>query len=167
MAAGGHTWPRQGSRATLGGVASADSNLVFEVLPNSSLVISCQTRFNPLDAEWEAWLTAAHALSMRRGDLRLLIVTEGGHPTREQLDRLRELKRIDPPSAIVSPSRALRLLGAALHFVNPTIRCFTPEELPAAYGHLHLKASTAAEADQALERLRKMLPGAGNASRSA
>ena len=56
-------------------------------------MISCQTKFNPADSEWEAWLGAIDDLHRRAGSLRRLVVADGGHG---QLDGLRAVKRTDP-----------------------------------------------------------------------
>lgn len=120
-------------------------------------MISCQTKFNPADSEWEAWLSAIDDLHRRMGSLSLLVVSDGGHPTKSQLDRLRAVKRTDPPTAIVSPSRALRFFGAALTFINPTIRCFSPDEMSTAYTHIGLGTNFISHANSVVKRLQKQL----------
>jgi hypothetical protein len=129
-------------------------NLLFDIIDEASLVISCQTKFNPTDAEWDRWLTAVWAIEQEAGEVRLLVFTEGGHPTKPQLDRLLSLKRTDPPTAIVSPSSGLRFLASAMTFVNPTIQCFSPNDLVKAYDHIRLVQVHHQAAAAALERLR-------------
>ena len=122
------------------------------------MIVSCQTRFNPSDLEWDRWMTAASVLARQVGDFRLLVVTDGGHPTRTQLERLKRLKdRKEPPTAIVSSSVALRFMGAALTFVNSTIRCFAPAQLDDAFEHIGLVPADRSLARASIERLRREL----------
>ena len=129
---------------------------MFEVLAEARLIVSCQTRFNPSDLEWDRWMTAASVLSRQVGDFRLLVVTDGGHPTRAQLERLKRLKdQKEPATAIVSSSVALRFMGAALTFVNSTIRCFAPAQLDDAFEHIRLAPADRNLARTSIERLRR------------
>lgn len=129
------------------------------MLAEARLIVSCQTRFNPSDEEWDRWMTAASVLARQVGDFRLLVVTDGGHPTRAQLERLKRLKdRKEPPTAIVSSSVALRFMGAALTFVNSTIRCFAPAQLEDAFEHIALVPADRRLASASIERLRRELP---------
>ena len=129
---------------------------MFEVLAEARLIVSCQTRFNPSDLEWDRWMTAASVLARQVGDFRLLVVTDGGHPTRAQLERLKQLKdQKEPATAIVSSSVALRFMGAALTFVNSTIRCFAPAQLDDAFEHIRLAPADRNLARASVERLRR------------
>lgn len=117
-------------------MATGTPNLVFEPYQEASVVISYQTKFHPSDAEWDAWLQASQNLKNRTGALRILVVTEGGHPTKPQIDRLKAVNDSNPLTAIVSSSSALRFFAAALTFVNPRIRCFAPSEMDRALQHI-------------------------------
>jgi hypothetical protein len=132
-------------------------DLVFEVLDETRLIVSCQGRFNPSDDEWDRWLAAATSLERRVGAFRLLVATEGGHPTKSQLDRLRATKKSDPPTVVVSASLALRFVGSALTFVNPTIRFFAPADLDAAFDHLELMPADRESTRLTMERLKLQL----------
>lgn len=121
-------------------------------------MVSCQTRFNPSDEEWDRWLHATLALSRQVGAFRLLVVTEGGHPTRAQIERLQRTKEgPEPPTAIVSSSVAMRFMGAALTFINSTIRCFAPTELDKAFAHLGLAPDERSLANATMRRLQSEL----------
>jgi len=135
----------------------AGADLVFETLVEARLVVSCQTKFNPSDVEWERWLGAVHQLEHRVQVLRLLVVTDGGHPTKAQLERLRAANKKNPPTAIVSASLALRFMGSALTFVNPTIRCFAPTSLDAAFDHIGLLPAERQPARAAVQRLQRAI----------
>ena len=132
---------------------------MFEVLAEARLIVSCQTRFNPSDLEWDRWMMAASVLARQVGDFKLLVVTDGGHPTRAQLERLKRQKEQkdhkEPPTAIVSSSVALRFMGAALTFVNSTIRCFAPAQLDQAFEHIRLAPADRNLARTSIERLRR------------
>lgn len=135
----------------------AGVDLVFETVVEARLVVSCQTKFNPSDAEWDRWLSAVRHVEHRVHSLRLLVVTAGGHPTKPQVERMRAANKKNPPTAIVSDSLALRFLGSALTFVNPTIRCFAPANLDAAFEHLGLLPSERQQAHAAMQHLQSEL----------
>jgi hypothetical protein len=138
-------------------MGSTASDLVFETVADARLVVSCQTKFNPSDPEWDRWLMAVGNLEHQVPSLRLLVMTEGGHPTKQQLERLRAANKKNPPTAIVSSSLALRFMGAALTFVNPTIRCFPPAQLEKAFEHLGLAPLERQHARATVERLQRAL----------
>jgi len=133
------------------------ADLVFETLVEARLLVSCQTKFNPSDAEWDRWLSAVRHLEYQVTTLRLLVVTAGGHPTKPQVERMRAANKKNPTTAIVSPSLALRFMGSALTFVNPTIRCFAPTSLDAAFDHLGLLPADREQARAAMQRLQRDL----------
>lgn len=132
-------------------------HLVFEALPEARVLVSCQTKFNPSDLEWDSWLNEAINLDRRVGEFRLVVVSDGGHPTKSQVERLKATNRKNPLTAIVSPSLALRFMGAALTFVNPTIRCFPPSEFESAFDHIRLGRSEREPVLAAVARLQATL----------
>lgn len=145
----------------------AGAQLVFEGMSEYRVLVSCQTRFNPSDLEWDRWLTAAAELDRACGDFRILVVTAGGHPTKNQVERLKAANRKNPKTAIVSPSLALRFMGGALTFVNPTIRCFAPAEMDRALDHLGMARPERAPVLAAVERLESKLAAEGEAHESS
>jgi len=138
-------------------MSSAGADLVFEGMAEARLVVSAQTKFNPSDAEWDRWLMAVGNLEHQVQRVRLLVVTEGGHPTKQQLDRLRAVNKKNPPTAIVSRSLGLRVIGSALSFVNPTIRVFSPTHVEQAFDHLSLAPAERQLATSAMKRLEREL----------
>ena len=138
-------------------MASENRNLVYQVLADTRLVISCQNKSFPTDAEWDSWLAATTNLQYQTNEFRLLVVTEGGHPTKAQLERLRAVNRTNPPTAIVSPSLAYRFMAAALTFINPTIRCYSPAEREQAFDHIGLAHAERDRANAVIASLRRQL----------
>jgi hypothetical protein len=133
-------------------------NLVYEVLADDRLIVSCQNTELPSDAEWDNRLRAATNLRHKVREFRVLVVTAGGHPTKAQIDRLRaENRDYNPPTAIISSSFAYRFMASALTFVNPTIRCYSTENSERAFEHLALTQVERGRANAALERLSKRL----------
>lgn len=131
--------------------------LVFEIVADARLLVSAQKKTYPSDEEWDLWLAAARKLEEEAGAMRLLVVTEGGHPTKAQLDRLLAANGSNPPTAIVSPSLALRCFGSALGFINPAIRCFAPTKLEKALEHLGLAPSEQPLAIASVRRVERLL----------
>jgi hypothetical protein len=146
---------------------AAGAQLVFEGVSELRLLVSCQSRFNPSDLEWDRWLKAAADLDRTGSDFRILVVTEGGHPTKAQVERLKAANKKNPKTAIVSPSLALRFMGGALTFVNPTIRCFAPAEMDGALEHLGISRLERATVLAAVERLRSALAAASESHESS
>lgn len=148
-------------------MSGISSNLVFETLEDLRLVVSYQTTANPTDAEWDAWLTATTALWKKTSEFRLLVVTEGGHPNKSQVERVGETKRqqertgarklSEPRTAIISGSGVLRFIASIMMFLNPRIRCYSPSQRDEAYAHIGLTPAQRGVAERAVERLRAKL----------
>ncbi len=149
-------------------------SLTFEVLQDLALVVSYQPAANPSDVEWDRYISAADALVETTGEIRLLAVTEGGHPTRSQVQRFNAEKGESeanggygarpPRVAIVSSSAALRFVASVMSFANPRIRCFSPAELDAAYRYLGLEPDSQARVAAAVERLRAQISSSTSAA---
>ena len=136
---------------------SGGRNLVYEVLPQARLIISCQNKHFPTDTEWDSWISAGKDLELQTQDFRLLVVSEGGHPTKPQLDRLRAVNRSNPPTAIISASMAYRFMAAALTFINPKVRCYSPAEREKAFEHIGLSRADGERANAVIGNLRQQL----------
>lgn len=139
-------------------------NLVFEVLTEARLIVSYQTEGVPTDREWDNWLTSTANLMYGLHSCRLLVLSERGHPTGAQVERLRHTgKRLRengrgyPPTAIISSSSALRLFVNALMCINPKIRCFSPADRERAFDHLSLLRDERDRAVVVIDRLRRQL----------
>jgi hypothetical protein len=146
---------------------SGGRNLVFDVLTEARLIVSCQSGGVPTDREWDNWLTATANLMHQFGMCRLLVLSERGHPTGAQVERLRQTgKRLRasghgyPPTSIISPSGALRIFVNALMCINPSIRCYSPEDRERAFDHLGLLRSERDRAVLAVDRLHRKLEDA-------
>lgn len=143
--------------------SSGNTQLIFEVVRPARLVVSGQKESQPSDEEWDRWLGAVQRLDEEAAPIRLLVVTEGGRPTKAQLDRLRAANKSNPLTAIVSPSLALRCFGAALGFINPTIRCFAPTKLEKALEHLRLAPDEQPLAIASVRRVERLLAASDDA----
>lgn len=138
-------------------MSGSTANLVFRLMPEARVIISRQNRNNPTDEEWDRWFYAAEALHSDARGFRLLVYTEGGHPSRAQLERIRAANRADPVTAIVSPSLTLRTFGSALTFLNPRIRCFAPSRMVSACKHLGLDVGFACRANAVIVALQRQM----------
>ena len=132
-------------------------NLVYEVLADVRLVISCQNKDFPTDSEWDSWLGAVMNLEHKVTTFRLLVLTDGGHPTKAQMERLRAKNRNNPRTSIISPSRGYRFMASALTFINPTIRCFSPEDSEKAFNHIVLAPNDRERATRIIDSLQRRL----------
>lgn len=139
-------------------------NLVHETISGLSLVISCQGKDFPTDREWDAWLAAVERLQYQVKEVRLLALTDGGHPTKNQMERLRVKNRTNPLTALVSPSYAYRFMASALSFINPAIRCFSPADIQEAFEHIGLARDERERVLQTIERLQGQLTRGSSAA---
>jgi hypothetical protein len=152
----------------------SSNNLVFETLEQVRLLVIYQTAKSPTDAEWDAWLHAAAALQTKIGEFRLLVFSEGGHPSRKQIARVELVKRrmertggkkrSEPNTAVVSPSVPMRFVVSAMNLFNPKIRCYSPLDLQDAYEHLGLTPAESSVAEAALGQLRARIRGSSRAA---
>jgi hypothetical protein len=152
-------------------------NLLFETLTPLRLLVTYHTAAAPSDVEWQAWHDATEVLWKNTPDFLLLVVSDGGHPARKQVARLKEGKRrlerlggkarSEPLTAIVSCSVAMRFVVSTVSLFNPKIRCYASTEQQLAYRHLGLTPSDAMLASAAVERLRNEGSGTVSAARAS
>jgi hypothetical protein len=142
---------------------SEKHELVFEVIKELRLLISCQAKCNPTDEEWDQWLAAAGSLQREGKGFRLFVLTDGGHPTKYQIERLRKENQTNPRTSIISPSASVRLLAGALTFANPSIRCYAPSDLDRALEHVGLTRGDRQRVTEVIERLQVRLSTASAA----
>lgn len=91
---------------------------------NGPLMVSVISAETPTDREWLTYLLDCHRKAAK-GALRVLVVTAGGGPTRQQRMALRDLVRKGPvPVAIVSDATAVHNMVTELRWRNPEIYDF-------------------------------------------
>lgn len=132
-------------------------NLVFEAIESQRLVVSCQTAENPSDRAWDAWLAVVLKMWDESSDLRLLVLTEGGHPTVPQIERMIATRRCQPRTAILSGDARTRFVVSTLTFFNRRIHVFPPARLDLAYEHLDIDAGAHRIIQPTIERLTRLL----------
>jgi hypothetical protein len=131
--------------------------LDFEFLPSLDLMILYQTKRTPTDAEWDTYLAAIEGPS-KTNLLRCLVITEGGHPTQAQRERMTGIvdsKRTR--TAVISPATAVRFVVSVLALVNRDIKAFSPKEYHAACSHIGLARAEHANVEVVVGRLRRKL----------
>lgn len=138
------------------------SQLVLEPHHSIGLLVACQSSEAPSDVEWDELIAAAIQMRRSRGQFRLLVHTDGGHPNRFQVERLKRSGAVDchPSTAVISPHGIVRFVISAMTFMNPRIKSFTPDELSAAYQHLELAAADTPAVEHTVERLKRSLGAA-------
>jgi len=131
--------------------------LDFEFLPGLDLMILYQTEGTPTDAEWDTYLAAIKGPS-KANLLRCLVITEGGHPTqaqRERMTRIVDSKRTRV--AVISPAATVRFVVSVLALVNRDIKAFSPKEYHAACSHIGLARVEHESVEVVVGRLRQKL----------
>jgi hypothetical protein len=131
--------------------------LDFEFLPSLDLMILYQTERTPTDAEWDTYLAAIKGPS-KANLLRCLVITEGGHPTqaqRERMTRIVDSKRTRV--AVISPAATVRFVVSVLALVNRDIKAFSPKEYHAACSHIGLARVEHETVEVVVGRLRQKL----------
>lgn len=110
------------------------------------LFVAWHNRETPHDPEWSAVVAALRAHD--HATLRVLVVTEGGTPSRAQQQALTGVlagKAI--PVAVVSDATAVRFVASALALFMKRIKTFRSNELAQAYAHLGLTEAERRDAD--------------------
>jgi hypothetical protein len=112
---------------------------------------------SPADAEWEQLVEYyRQAAASRR--VQILVSTEGGSPNAKQRARLKEsVNVVGVRVAIVTSSVLARAAGVAVHWFNPQLRVFAPNELERAFDYLELRDEYRQEVRAALAALRREL----------
>ncbi len=124
----------------------------------------------PLQARWEEFCRECHRLYVELGDRverrAMLIVSDGGGPNvlqRAQL--LKAVERLPIRTAVVSSSRAVRRIHAALQLFNARASCFDAAQLQEAMTHIRIGIRQYGEVAQVIEMLCHSVPGAHTADR--
>ena len=103
---------------------------------DSTLVLR-QGAAEPTDEEWNELLGALEDLHRTTGEVKFLVVTDGGGPSPPQRKRLGEaLGGQNFRVAVVTDSVKARFVSAAVALFNPNTQAFTRAELPSAYKFL-------------------------------
>lgn len=135
-------------------VAPLVPKLVFEIVADLRLAVMCQGTENPTDAEWDAYLDALGPLLALAEGYRVLVVTEGGHPLRNQHGRLRErMAGAKPLVAVLTAAAGVRFVASVLALVNSNLRCYAPDQRDAALASLGLRENEVVVVDALVKRL--------------
>jgi hypothetical protein len=133
-------------------------NLAFEAMPDLHLMITCQDVNNPTEAEWDAYLLGLKSLMALQHPFRILVVTEGGHPSRKQQQAgIATTEAVRMKIAIVSPAPGLRFVVAMIALINPDTKCFLPSQRSAAFSHIKLAPGDVSRVLAIIARLQQTL----------
>ena len=136
-------------------MARADvPSLAFEVLEEISLTVLRHGQGPPTEPEWDGFLAALPRPSGGLEKMRVLVVTDGGRPLREQQARLNDIiggRSIR--TAVVSSSIAVSFVVSVFALVQPGIRGFPSSQLGGALDYLEIHRSDRSAAESAVRRL--------------
>jgi len=131
--------------------------IAYAAIRELRLIILIQGRRDPTDGEWAEYVRQTSAV-LTQADARVLVLTEGGHPTREQQGLMNSsMPRHGIRVAVISPSVVARFVTSVLVFANPDIRCFSPEQREQAYRHLGLLTIEVAQVEKQVKQLKESL----------
>jgi hypothetical protein len=115
------------------------ANIAYAPIRELQLVVLYHGRKNPNDTEWKPYVQLLHEIAAGNPNGRVLVITEGGHPSREQQVLMdSSLPKVGTRVAVISPSVVARFVTSILVLTNAGIRCFSPEQRQQAYRHLGL-----------------------------
>ncbi|MBC7794629.1 MAG: hypothetical protein H7Z43_13070 [Clostridia bacterium] len=138
-----------------------DPTLAFEVHEEASLIVLKHGPGAPSARDWATYLDAFRSLSLRLSEMRILVLTEGGRPLREQQAQLNKvIQGRSIRTAIVSSSMAVRFVIAGFALVNPGIRGFASTHHAEAFDYLGLKETERLLVDVILLRISRVLASA-------
>lgn len=118
-------------------------------------VVYVESRRQPLDAEWEGYMTLLRDVVATEERARVLVQTEGGWPTARQRRQIYETVGAFTATtrcAVVTASAVTRTAVNALNWLVPIYRVFPPEDLDSALAFLGISDSAVAEAIKATLR---------------
>ena len=137
---------------------ASPSNIAYIAYVELGLIILCHGRQNPTSAEWAPYVQLLSDTFTKDVDARVLVITEGGHPSREQQAEMNAaLRSASARVAVISPSVVARFVTSILVMTNPGIRCFSPEQRHEAYAHLGFSASRASQIDKMAAQVSRAL----------
>lgn len=141
-------------------------NIAFAADSELALIVLCHGKHNPTDAEWAPYTQLLSNAFDKTSSTRVLVITEGGHPSRcQQLQMNGTLGGSVARVAVISPSVVARFVTSILVMTNPGIRCFSPAERNEAYAHLGLAPSQAPRVDRLVAQVRQALDASMDARR--
>jgi hypothetical protein len=133
-------------------------NIAFAVHPEHGLVILLHGRNNPSEAEWKPYIRLLDSALLRGDMTRVLVITDGGHPTGSQQTAMNATLRSRVAHvAVISPSAVARFVTSILVMTHPGIRCFSPQQRHQAYVHLGLSPTVAPQIDTLVAQIRRDL----------
>ncbi len=131
--------------------------MVFETLHDPNLIALCQGKKDPTDADWEIYFRAVEAMSTA-SPLLVLVVSEGGHPSPAQRQKIFAFtRRRRPKVAIVTSATGIRFVLSIFALVNPNIRSFLPSQLASGLEYLGLTPTQVIAVSELVDRMREKL----------
>jgi hypothetical protein len=142
-----------------------DAAYLFTLCGPHPVCVWLHTDKDPPDDLWQRAMVETEAALRRAttlgGEVKVLVVTDGGAPSLRQRRRLTEIYDYRPyqisivTTALSSPVK--RGIAAAMRWFNPALRMYQPESMPAALEHLRLTEHWP-ELEPALAELQENLP---------
>ena len=122
------------------------------------------TKQPPSDAEFEAYIQFLEQHAGDGGDLRVLVITEGGAPTAAQRMQMNEAQNaamldrsISFRVSTVTDSVFVRGVVTALSWFHPVYRAFSPAEMKQALAYLDIPPESFDEVIRVVDRLKGQL----------
>jgi hypothetical protein len=126
-----------------------------------SVLVVRESADSPSDEEWDGLMAALTSQRQRSGDLRVIVVTDGGGPTSTQRGRIKAaVQSAAIRSAVVSDSIKIRFIASAVMLVSKNHACFSKREIQGAYNHLKLTPEERLAVGETLKQIEQELnPG--------
>jgi len=137
-------------------------NLAFEVHDEMSLIVLKHGPGAPSGQEWTRYLDAFGPVAHRLEQMRILVLTDGGRPLREQQAPMNALVAgRSVRTAVVSSSMAVRFVISVFALMNPGIRGFPSSHLAEALEYLGLNPNESSLAESVARRLSRATGSTG------
>jgi hypothetical protein len=131
-----------------------NQNLAFEVHDEISLVVLKHGPGAPSEPEWTRYLEALGSVEHRLEAMRILVLTDGGRPHREQQSEMNALcAGRSVRTAVVSSSMGVRFVISIMTLLNPGIKGFASARLTDAFEYLGLTPTECSIAESIARRL--------------
>ena len=138
------------------------ANLAFEVHDEMSLIVLKHGSGAPSEQEWKAYMDGLGPVAHRLEQMRILVLTDGGRPRRDQQTQLTTiLAGRSVRTAVVSSSTAVRFVISVFALMNPGIRGFASSHLTEALEYLGLNPNEFSLAESVARRLSRAVGSTG------
>ena len=141
------------ARTIVGMHSDPNDEMWFDWVSESVMLVA-HTKRRPEERVWTAMCQTIRESLERLGELRTLVLTDGGGPTSAQRAELASVSEGKPYRvSVVSGAPGVRFIVSSMALFNPTIQCFQPTDWKKGLRHLMSEPAELSTAVRAVQDL--------------